>query len=163
MAMVSDVLRESQIRNLREVVYKIVADVDRLLKDIHGTEGIEILGEILKEKVRIEYFQRELSFNQLLSLIAILCNDVFIVYVSSSRNYAFDVSGSSPLRDNIELDGASSCKLKVVGMEAYGVTEIDFSDVRRDLMWHAVTTSVQSPQKKNKSLYKIFKSWLRRH
>ena len=164
MATVSDVLRESQVRKAREGVYRIQADVDRLLKDVHGVDGIEIIEEVLKEKFRIDFFQRDLNFNELQALIAIFCNEVYIVYDPVAGSYSFELAYELLLRDNIELDDKDSYKLRVVGMKEVenGITEIDFHDVRRDLMWHVVSTRDRSSKRKKKSLYQRFKAYLRR-
>ena len=164
MTMISDVLRDIQIRNVREEVYKIEAEVDRLLKDIYGVSGIEVISEILKEKFRIDFFRHELNFNELQALIAIFCNEIRIVYDPVVKDYSFEVAYESVLRDNIEIDNKDSYKLKVVGMTEVdgGVTEIDFADVRRDLMWYAVSTKVRSPKQTKKGLFQRLKAHFRR-
>ena len=164
MAMVVDVLHESQIRKVKEEVYKIQADVDRLLKDIHGVEGIEIIDEILQEKFRISFFQQEMNFNQLQALIAIFCNEVYVAYDPVAGSYLFGVAYKSILRDNIELDDKESYKLEVIGMEDVknGVTEIDFHDVRRDLMWYAMSNKNRSPRQTKKSFLQRLKAYFRR-
>lgn len=150
MAMIKDALRESQIRSTREKVYAIDADIDKIIKDIHGVDGIEVIGEILKEKFRIDFFRYELSFNQLQSLIAIFCNEIYVVYNPVTGDYSLNINVPAAMRNEVELDDKDSYKLEVVGMEDIegGVTEIDFSDVRRDLMWYAMSTSVRSPNRK---------------
>lgn len=163
MAMVMDVLDESQIRKIREEVYKTQADVDRLLKDVHGADGIEIIGEMLKEKFRISFFQKEMNFNQLQALIAIFCNEVYVVHDPVTGSYLFGVAYESILRDNIELDDKESYKLRVIGMEEVenGVTEIDFHDVRRDLMWYAMPNKTRSSRQTKKSFFQKLKAYFR--